>query len=235
MQERPAHGDRGGRAARGSRRSARSRASAGSTSTSRISPTSRRPSRSRTRSRDRLSRRGGRGRRGPRPAARAAARPRAGRRHAGRAHRATTARASATTARRPTASSPTSRRCASRSILYAPRAASRRASSARRVRHVDILPTDPRRPRHAGARGAARPEPARRRRGPVDGAPPSYFEALSPALNRGWAPLHGVLRDRLKYHRPAHPRALRPRGGPAGSRRTSSPGDPCRWRRCATS
>ena len=35
-----------------------------------------------------------------------------------------------------------------------------------------------------------------RRRG---SAPPSYFEALTPALTRGWAPIHGVLRDRLKY------------------------------------
>jgi len=30
-------------------------------------------------------------------------------------------------------------------------------------------------------------------------AAPIYFEALSGNLNRGWAPLHGVIRDRLKY------------------------------------
>ena len=29
--------------------------------------------------------------------------------------------------------------------------------------------------------------------------PPSYFETLTPALTRGWAPIHGVLRERLKY------------------------------------
>jgi arylsulfatase A-like enzyme/Flp pilus assembly protein TadD len=30
-------------------------------------------------------------------------------------------------------------------------------------------------------------------------ASPTYFEALSPSLNRRWAPLHGVIRDRTKY------------------------------------
>jgi arylsulfatase A-like enzyme/Flp pilus assembly protein TadD len=30
-------------------------------------------------------------------------------------------------------------------------------------------------------------------------APPTYFEALSPSLNRRWAPLYGVVRDRTKY------------------------------------
>ena len=36
-------------------------------------------------------------------------------------------------------------------------------------------------------------------------APPSYFETLTPALTRGWAPIHGVLRDRLKYLDPPLP------------------------------
>jgi len=31
------------------------------------------------------------------------------------------------------------------------------------------------------------------------GAPPSYFETLTPSLTRGWAPIHGVLADRTKY------------------------------------
>jgi tetratricopeptide (TPR) repeat protein len=37
---------------------------------------------------------------------------------------------------------------------------------------------------------------------PEDGATRddgTYFEALSGSLNRGWAPLHGVIRDRVKY------------------------------------
>jgi choline-sulfatase len=67
------------------------------------------------------------------------------------------------------------------------------------VRHVDILPTV------LDAVGIAPP-------GGLDGvnllsaietgrhvAPPSYFEALSASLNRGWAPLSGVASGSLKY------------------------------------
>jgi len=62
------------------------------------------------------------------------------------------------------------------------------------VRHIDILPTvldaagaspDPKLPGHS-----------------LKAQPPTvvtYFEALSPALNRGWAPLRGVTRGTLKY------------------------------------
>jgi len=67
------------------------------------------------------------------------------------------------------------------------------------VRHVDILPTV------LDAMGIAPPQG-------LDGASllatmetsarpeaPSYFEALSASLNRGWAPLYGVARGPLKY------------------------------------
>jgi len=67
------------------------------------------------------------------------------------------------------------------------------------VRHVDILPT------MLEATGQAVPADlpgrtvlsaaARREREPR----PSYFEAMSAMLNRGWAPLTGVLVDREKY------------------------------------
>ena len=66
------------------------------------------------------------------------------------------------------------------------------------VRHVDIVPTI------LDALGATPP--------PIDGksvlelagnarkeSPPAYFEALSASLNRGWAPLQGVVRGPLKY------------------------------------
>ena len=67
------------------------------------------------------------------------------------------------------------------------------------VRHVDILPTildavgAPVPPKVDGrtlvpiASGAASPPTA------------TYFESLSASINRGWAPLHGVSRDSLKY------------------------------------
>jgi len=67
------------------------------------------------------------------------------------------------------------------------------------VRHVDVLPTvldllgiEP----PAGLAGrSVRPLLAGR---PVE-AQPSYLEALSSSLNRGWAPLHGVAERGLKY------------------------------------
>jgi len=83
-------------------------------------------------------------------------------------------------------------------VVYQPRLFKPQAIAAP-VRHVDILPTI------LDAVGAPVPPS-------LDGrtllaiasgapAPPSatYFESLSAALNRGWAPLHGVARDSLKY------------------------------------
>jgi tetratricopeptide (TPR) repeat protein len=64
----------------------------------------------------------------------------------------------------------------------------------RPARHVDIVPTILERLGLAAPHrlpGRSLLEPA----GPVD----SYFESLSTALNRGWAPLRGVLHDGRKY------------------------------------
>jgi arylsulfatase A-like enzyme/Tfp pilus assembly protein PilF len=67
------------------------------------------------------------------------------------------------------------------------------------VRHVDLLPTV------LDALGLPRPEGLVGRSllplasGHDDPAAPSYFEALSAAANRGWAPLQGVLRDKYKF------------------------------------
>jgi len=65
------------------------------------------------------------------------------------------------------------------------------------VQHVDILPTildglglTP--PSSLAGRSLLKPVPDADARA-------SYFEALSPSLNRGWAPLHGVLVGRDKY------------------------------------
>lgn len=60
------------------------------------------------------------------------------------------------------------------------------------VRHIDLLPT------LLAAAGVAAPTdlPGRSLLAPSPSAPePTYFEALSPNLNRGWAPLRGVLLD----------------------------------------
>jgi arylsulfatase A-like enzyme/tetratricopeptide (TPR) repeat protein len=67
------------------------------------------------------------------------------------------------------------------------------------VRHIDVLPT------LLQAVGQPVPAdlpgrsllPAGERSAPTD--LPSYFEAMSPMLNRGWAPLSGVLVGREKY------------------------------------
>jgi tetratricopeptide (TPR) repeat protein len=83
-------------------------------------------------------------------------------------------------------------------IVYQPRLFSSRVVSDP-VRHVDILPTV------LDALGLAPPQgldgasllPAMETSGRVDA--PSYFEALSASLNRGWAPLSGVARGPLKY------------------------------------
>ena len=84
--------------------------------------------------------------------------------------------------------------------LFAPRIASASA------RHVDLVPTI------LDALGLPVPEglPGRSLLGVAQGleagaAPPSYFETLTPALTRGWAPIHGVLKDRLKYLDPPLP------------------------------
>jgi arylsulfatase A-like enzyme/Flp pilus assembly protein TadD len=83
-------------------------------------------------------------------------------------------------------------------VLYQPRLfAPRRVSEP--VRHVDLLPTI------LDALAMPVPEglPGRSliavAAGTPAGATTSYFEALSGRLNRGWAPLHGVIQDRTKY------------------------------------
>jgi arylsulfatase A-like enzyme/Tfp pilus assembly protein PilF len=68
------------------------------------------------------------------------------------------------------------------------------------ARHVDLLPTV------LDALGMQPPADLRgrsllgitRRRDTASPAP-TYFESLAPALNRGWAPLRGVIRQDLKY------------------------------------
>jgi arylsulfatase A-like enzyme/tetratricopeptide (TPR) repeat protein len=83
-------------------------------------------------------------------------------------------------------------------ILYAPRLFAPRAP-AERVRHVDILPTV------LDALGLEVPKDATGRSllalasGRGAAAEPSYFEALSSSVNRGWAPLTGLARDRFKF------------------------------------
>ncbi len=64
----------------------------------------------------------------------------------------------------------------------------------RSARHIDILPTV------LELTGVETPEglPGRSLVGPWKDDPPSYFEALSPWLNRGWAPLHGTIAARHK-------------------------------------
>lgn len=82
-------------------------------------------------------------------------------------------------------------------ILYAPRLFGARAV-ADRVRHIDILPTV------LDALGIAPPSGLPGRSllplafGHREDPAPSYFEALSSSLNRGWAPLTGLAEDRLK-------------------------------------
>ncbi|HVT16454.1 MAG TPA: sulfatase-like hydrolase/transferase [Thermoanaerobaculia bacterium] len=69
-----------------------------------------------------------------------------------------------------------------------------RGRDRRPARHVDIVPTvlqALRLPVPAGL-------PGRSLLAPPAAAAPSYFEALSTCLNRGWAPLRGMLRERRK-------------------------------------
>jgi arylsulfatase A-like enzyme/Flp pilus assembly protein TadD len=78
-------------------------------------------------------------------------------------------------------------------ILFRPRVVTEGA------RHVDILPTV------LDALGIPAPQGLPGRSllpvigGEVAGPATTYFEALSGQLNRGWAPLHGVLRKGIKY------------------------------------
>ncbi len=64
-------------------------------------------------------------------------------------------------------------------------------------RHIDILPTV------LGALSVPAPDGLPGTRLPVQSAESAksvtYFEALSGSLNRGWAPVYGIVRDRLKY------------------------------------
>ena len=65
--------------------------------------------------------------------------------------------------------------------------------------HVDLLPTVLDAlglPAPAGLPGRSLLPGAA---GGPGGGGATYFEALSGSLNRGWAPLHGVIRDRVKY------------------------------------
>ncbi len=90
-------------------------------------------------------------------------------------------------------------------VLHNPRLFSPRVLAAG-ARHVDLVPTI------LDALGLPVPEglPGRSLLGIAEGVeagptPPCYFETLTPALTRGWAPIHGVLRDRLKYLDPPLP------------------------------
>lgn len=81
-------------------------------------------------------------------------------------------------------------------VLYA-RGAVKPSRDDRSARHVDILPTV------LELTGVADPEaleglPGRSLVGAWKDDPPSYFEALSPWVNRGWAPLHGTISARHK-------------------------------------
>ena len=82
-------------------------------------------------------------------------------------------------------------------IVHAPGIMAPREVSGR-VRHIDILPTV------LDALGIPKPPdlPGRSLLPAASGEPlepaPAYFEAMSSALNRGWAPLSGMIRDRYK-------------------------------------
>src|SRR6185436_4072619 len=66
---------------------------------------------------------------------------------------------------------------------------------ARPARHVDIFPTVL---QAAGVQPPKGSRPGRSLLAPPKGDETSYFEALSTNLNRGWAPLRGVLRQGQK-------------------------------------
>ncbi|HVR39303.1 MAG TPA: tetratricopeptide repeat protein [Thermoanaerobaculia bacterium] len=75
-------------------------------------------------------------------------------------------------------------------LVVAPGVAPRRESAA--VRHIDIAPTI------LASAGIASTLPGKSLLGTI-GARDTYFEALSASLNRGWAPLTGVIHSDLKY------------------------------------
>ena len=80
------------------------------------------------------------------------------------------------------------------------------------ARHVDLLPT------MLDATGAAADTtlPGSSLRAAMAGNTddrPSYFEAMTPTLTRGWAPLRGVLAGPGEAHRPPNRRALRSHHG----------------------
>jgi len=83
-------------------------------------------------------------------------------------------------------------------VLYQPSLLAPR-TVASLVRHVDLLPTI------LDALGQALPAglPGRSLLGLAEDGEPdgaeSYFESLSPSINRGWAPLQGIVRDGFKY------------------------------------
>jgi arylsulfatase A-like enzyme/Tfp pilus assembly protein PilF len=83
-------------------------------------------------------------------------------------------------------------------IVFAPQLLSPRVI-AEPVRHVDIFPTildALGRPLPSLIDGRSLLEEANGRRA---AAVPTYFESLSASLNRGWAPLYGVMRGSMKY------------------------------------
>jgi arylsulfatase A-like enzyme/Flp pilus assembly protein TadD len=84
-------------------------------------------------------------------------------------------------------------------ILYQPHLFGPRVVSSP-ARHVDLLPTildALALPVPAGIRGRSLLPSAAGE--PDDVSPETYFEALSGQLNRGWAPLYGVIQDGSKY------------------------------------
>ena len=91
---------------------------------------------------------------------------------------------------------------------------------ARSARHVDIFPSV------LQAAGVQAPAGLRRAGrsllGAAADAGDSYFESLSATLNRGWAPLRGLLRGGTKFIALPLARGLRPAEGPAARRATFS-------------
>ena len=82
-------------------------------------------------------------------------------------------------------------------ILFAPGIIAPREIS-RSVRHIDILPTVLDALKVAGPDGLPGRSLLPSANGTKEASEPSYFEAMSSALNRGWAPLAGLVRDRYK-------------------------------------
>jgi arylsulfatase A-like enzyme/tetratricopeptide (TPR) repeat protein len=87
-------------------------------------------------------------------------------------------------------------------LLYFPRLWPARAVSSA-VGHIDIAPTILRTlglPPAEALHGRILTEGGQKERGqPANGDDLTYFEALSGSLNRGWAPLKGVIANRMKY------------------------------------